>query len=73
MTKKEFEIQKALGLISWYSIAPKYRGYYRNIQAISKDDAIQKYKQIIVIEYSKTEAEMILRSDSFNVRKLCRV
>lgn len=73
MTKKERDIQKALGLISWYSVAPKYGGYYRNIQAVSKDDAIQKYKQFIEIEYSKTEAEMILRSDSFNVRELCRV
>ncbi len=68
MAKKEFKIQKALGLVSWYSIM-SIGGHYQNVQAVSKEDALQRFKWIILIELTEAEAEIILRN-SFSVRKL---
>ena len=70
MTKKEFEIQKALGLVSWYSVRLNCDRYYRNVQAVSKEDALQRFRRIILIEFAETEAKMMLQNDSFSVREL---
>ena len=69
ITKKERAVQKALGLISWYNVKAETNGHewWRNVKAVSKDDAIHQFIEIWI----KTRyTEDIRQTGNFEARKL---
>ena len=45
LTRKEFDVQYALGLVSWYRVtATNYSKVWRDFKAVSENDALCQFK-----------------------------